>query len=76
MSNHEKLTAALLGAFAVAGTDQEAAATALAGVMVAHQEPVLAEMRKQTTLLEVIAKQGEFNLEQPPCGAVACGLPG
>jgi hypothetical protein len=76
MSNHEKLTAALLGAFAVAGTDQEAAATALAGVMVAHQEPVLAEMRKQTTLLEVIAKQGERALERPPCGAAACGLAG
>ena len=76
MSNHEKLTAALVGVFEMNEHDKVAAASALAGVLVAHQEPLLAELRKQTTLLEVIAKQGEHAMERPPCGAAACGLAG
>jgi len=76
MSNHEKLTAALLGVFGIDEADKPAAASALAGVLVALQEPLLTELNKQTTLLEAIAKQGEHALDRPPYGAAACGLPG
>lgn len=82
MSNREKLTAALLAVFAVDENDKQAAAAALASALVTLQEPLLTELSKQTTLLEVIAKQGERTLDyidgasDPLCGAAACGLPG
>lgn len=61
MSNHETLTAALLAAFNLDAdkADPVVVAGAAAGVLVALQEPVLTELRKQTTLLEVLAKQGD-----------------
>ena len=42
------------------------------------QELILAEMRKQNTLLEVLAKQGDHAAEfiTPATGAAASGLPG
>jgi hypothetical protein len=61
MSNHETLTAALLAAFNLDAdsADPAVVAGAAAAVLVALQELVLAELRKQTTLLEVLAKQGD-----------------
>lgn len=90
MSNHETLTAALLGAFNLDSdsADPAAVAGAAATVMLAFADAVrgpapvagelasieqqadetpaliLAELRKQTTLLEVLAKQGERALRR------------
>lgn len=92
MSNHETLTAALLAAFNLDAdkADPAVVADAAAGVLVALQEPVLTELRKQTTLLEVIAKQGDRAMRlgldfttgghvahiAPATGVAASGLPG
>lgn len=56
----------------------------VAGELVADETPalILVELRKLTTLAEVIAKQGERTLQYiedtstPICGAAALGLPG
>jgi hypothetical protein len=48
----------------------------------ANHDELLVELRKQNTLLEVIAKQGERTLQyiesasRPVCGGAACGLAG
>ncbi|SDF80237.1 MULTISPECIES: hypothetical protein [unclassified Duganella] len=93
MSNHETLAAALLAAFNLDAdkADPAVVAGAAAGVLVALQEPLLTELRKQTTLLEVLAKQGDRALHvgingtaygitsaaaTVATGAAASGLPG
>lgn len=67
MTAKAALHQAIVAAFQAEDGNVEIASAALTNMLCAitnvAQEPVLAELRKQTTLLEVIAKQGEFQLE-------------
>jgi hypothetical protein len=73
--------ATVLLAFADAVRGPAPVVAEVAGVELAADETpalILSELRKQTTLLEVLAKQGDrfTHYVAPATGAATCGLPG